>query len=66
MEMAGKQLSQFMELLVQPRLTVCATASYSLCNRVLRLMEMAGKQLSQFMELLVQPRLTVCATASYG
>ena len=66
MEMAGKQLSQFMELLVQPRLTVCATASYGLwkwlassypnlwnclCNRVLR---------------LVQLRLTASTTASYG
>jgi hypothetical protein len=50
MEMAGKQFSPFMEMVVQLCLTACATMSYKLCNCVLRLMEMAGKQFSPFME----------------
>ena len=73
MEMVNKQFFLFMELLVQQRLTncatvsyrlwkwlascspiygtACATASYKLCNCVLRLMEMVSKQFSLFMEL---------------
>jgi hypothetical protein len=66
MEMAGKQFSPFMEMVVQPCLTACATVSYELCNCVLRLMEMAGKQFSPFMETVVQPCLTACATVSYN
>jgi hypothetical protein len=54
MEMVGKQFFPFMEMVVQLRLTACATASYSLCNYVLR-----------FMEMVVQLRLTAYATASY-
>ncbi len=76
MEMASKQFSSFMELLVQLCLTLCATVSYALCNCVLRLMEMVSKQsspfmemvskqFSSFMELLVQLCLTLCATLSY-
>jgi hypothetical protein len=77
MEMAGKQFSPFMEMVVQPCLTACATTSYGLCNCVLRFMEMASKQFSPFMEMaskqfspfmemVVQPCLTACVTASYG
>src|SRR4028118_212361 len=66
MEMAGKQFSPFMEMVVQPCLTACTTASYSLSNCVLRFMEMAGKQFFPFMEMVVQPCLTACITASYG
>jgi hypothetical protein len=47
MEMAGKQFSPFMEMVVQPK-------SYSLCHNVLRLMEMAGKQFSPFMEMVLE------------
>jgi hypothetical protein len=76
MEMAGKQFSPFMEMvvyhvlqLVQVCLTVygngCATMSYSSCNYVLRFMEMVGKQFSPFMEMVMQPCLTACATMSY-
>ena len=54
MEMAGKQFSPFMEMVVQPCLTACATALYKLCNPVLRLMEMAGKQFSPFMEMVLE------------
>jgi len=66
MEMAGKQFSPFMEMVMQPCLTDCATMSYELCNCVLRFMEMAGKQFSPFMEMVMQPCLTDCVTASYG
>jgi hypothetical protein len=78
MEMAGKQFSPFMEMVMQPcftacathcltvsatrRLTVFATVSYRLCNCVLRFMEMAGKQFSPFMEMVMQPCFTACAT----
>jgi hypothetical protein len=62
MEMAGKQFFPFMETVVQLCLTACAThsltdyatASYKLCNCVLRLMEMAGKQFFPFMETVLQ------------
>jgi hypothetical protein len=54
MEMASKQFSPFMEMVVQPRLTACATPSYSLCNCVLRFMEMAGKQFFPFMEMVLE------------
>jgi hypothetical protein len=50
MEMAGKQFSPFMEQLVQLRLTDCATASYGLCNCVLR---------------IVQLRLTDCGNGNF-
>jgi hypothetical protein len=77
MEMAGKQFSPFMEMvvyhvlqLVQVCLTVygngCATMSYSSCNYVLRFMEMVGKQFSPFMKMVMQPCLTACATMSYS
>ena len=66
MEMAGKQFSPFMEMVVQPCLTSHATTSYSLSNCVLRFMEMASKQFSPFMEMVVQPCLTACATVSYN
>jgi len=53
MEMAGKQFSPFMEMVVphsfttvQPSLTACVIVSYKLCNCVLRLMEMVSKQFS--------------------
>ena len=62
MEMVGKQFSPFMEMIVQPCLTACATMFYGLCNCVLRFMEMADKQFSPFMEMVVQLCLTACAT----
>ena len=73
MEMAGKQFSPFIELLVQPCLTSCAThsltdhatVSYRLCNCVLRLMGMVSKEFSPFIETVVQLCLTDCVTASY-
>jgi hypothetical protein len=40
MEMAGKQFSPFIELLVQLCLTPCATVSYFLCNCVLLLVQL--------------------------
>jgi hypothetical protein len=55
----------FMEMVMQPYLTACVTASYGLCNCVLRFMEMVGKQFSPFMEMVVQPCLTACATVFY-
>ena len=63
MEMASKEFSPFMEMVVQPCLTACAThsltasatVSYRLCNCVLRFMEVAGKEFSPFMEMVVQP-----------
>ena len=66
MEMAGKQFFPFMETVVQPCLTACTTASYDLCNCVLRFMEMVGKQFFPFMETVVQPCLTACTTMSYS
>jgi len=75
MEMAGKQLSPFMEMVVQPFLTLvqscltaCATWSYSLCNCVLRFMEMVSKQFSPFMEMVVHPvlRLVQLRLTVYG
>jgi hypothetical protein len=54
MGMAGKQFSPFMETVVQPCLTTCATASYNLCNCVLRFMEMVGKQFFPFMEMVLE------------
>jgi nitrate reductase NapE component len=66
MEMASKQFFPFIEMVMQPCLTVCVTVSYGLCNCVLRFMEMAGKQFFPFMEMVMQPCLTVCVTVSYG
>jgi hypothetical protein len=66
MGMVDKQFFPFMEMAVQPRLTACATMSYSLCNCVLRFMGMVDKQFFPFMEMVMQLRLTACATASYG
>ena len=40
MGMAGKQFSPFMEMVVQPCLTACAIAFYSLCNCVLQLVQL--------------------------
>jgi hypothetical protein len=73
MEMAGKQFSPFMEMVVQPFLTAYVTASYSLCNCVLRLVQLrltvygnGWQQFSPFMEMVVQPCLTAYVTASYS
>jgi len=73
MEMAGKQFSPFMEMVVPPSfttvqlcLTACVIVSYKLCNCILRPMEMVSKQFSPFMEQLVQLCLTACATVSYS
>jgi hypothetical protein len=81
MEMAGKQLSQFMELLVQPRLTVCATASYGLwkwlassypnlwnclCNRVLQFVQLRLTAYGNGWQAVIPIYGTVCATASYS
>jgi len=54
MEMVSKQFSPFMEMVVQPCLTACATASYRIGNCVLRFMEMAGKQFFPFMETVLE------------
>ena len=54
MEMVGKPFSPFMETVVQPCPTACATASYGLCNCVLRFMEMVGKPFSPFMETVLE------------
>jgi hypothetical protein len=81
MEMAGKQFSLFMEMVVQLCLTACATASYGLwkwlASRSLRLWKWLGsssprlwKWLCNHVLQLVQLRLTVygngCATMSYS
>ncbi len=54
MEMADKQFFPFMEMVMQPCLTACATVSYGLSNYVLRFMEMAGKQFFPFMEMVLE------------
>jgi hypothetical protein len=54
MEMADKQFSPFMEMVVQPCLTACAATSYDLCNCVLRFMEMVGTQFFPFMETVLE------------
>jgi hypothetical protein len=54
MEMVGKQFFPFMETVVQLCLTACATASYDLCNCVLRFMEMVCKQFFPFMEMVLE------------
>ena len=54
MEMVSKQFFPFMETVVQPCLTDCATASYRLCNCVLQFMGMVGKQFFPFMETVLE------------
>jgi hypothetical protein len=64
--MAGKQFSPFMEMVVQPCLTDCATASYNLYNCVLRFIKWLASSSSRLWKWLCncvlqngQLRLTV-------
>jgi hypothetical protein len=66
MEMAGKQFSPFMEMVVQLCLTVCATMSYGLWKWLISSSPRLWKWLCNHVLQLVQPCLTACATASYG
>jgi hypothetical protein len=66
MEMVSKQFSPFMEMVVQPRLTACAIASYGLWKWLVSSSLRLWKWLYNLVLQLVQPRLTACATASYG
>jgi hypothetical protein len=81
MEMAGKQFSPFMEKVVQPCLTACATMSYSLWKWLASSSLRLWKRLCNHVLQLVQPCLTVygngwqavlsvygkgCATMSYS
>jgi hypothetical protein len=66
MEMAGKQFSPFMEMVVQPCLTVCLTASYGLWKWLASNSPRLWKWLCNHVLQLVELCFTVCATASYG
>ncbi len=73
MEMAGKQFSPFMEQLVQPCLTACATASYGLWKWLASNSPVYGNGcatmyygLYNYVLHLVQLCLIFCATMSYG
>jgi hypothetical protein len=66
MEMASKQFFPFMEMVVQPCLTACATASYGLWKWLASSFSRLWKWLCNYVLQLVQPCLTACATASYG
>jgi len=62
MEMAGKQLSPFMEMVVQLRLTACATMSYGLwkwCATQFYNCAIMSYRLYNCVLQLVQPCLTV-------
>jgi len=59
MEMAGKQFFPFMEMVVQLRLTACATASYGLWKWLASSSSRLWKWLCNCVLQLVQLRLTV-------
>jgi len=66
MEMASKQFSPFMEMVVQPCLTAYATASYGLWKWLASSSLRLWKWLCNHVLQLMESCLTAYATASYG